>query len=198
MHAYYRFARNADDVADAADLSPEEKLRRLDRMAAVLDGANGREAPAAAAMRPSLLETGIDPAHCHDLLDAFRQDATKTRYADWGELMAYCRLSAAPVGRYLLDLHGESTAHLAGLRCALRRLAGDQSPAGLCQGLPAHSTASICRCDWMAADGTGVEDLANPRRHARAAPYPGPRRRGYPAAGRYGTPAAGRGRQISA
>jgi phytoene/squalene synthetase len=37
-------------------------------------------------------------------------DATKQRYADWGELMTYCRYSASPVGRYLLDLHGEDPA----------------------------------------------------------------------------------------
>lgn len=108
VHAFYRFARNADDVADAADLGAEEKLRRLDLMAAALDGGPGDQAPAAAAMRVSLAESGVPAVHCHELLDAFRQDAIKRRYADWGELMAYCRLSAAPVGRYLLDLHGES------------------------------------------------------------------------------------------
>jgi len=108
VHAFYRFARNADDVADAPDLAPDEKLRRLDRMAAVLEGATGDDAPAAAAMRVSLAATGVPAAHCHELLGAFRQDAVKGRYADWGELMDYCRLSAAPVGRYLLDLHGEA------------------------------------------------------------------------------------------
>ena len=41
VHAFYRFARNADDVADACELTPDEKLCRLDRMAAVLDGAPG-------------------------------------------------------------------------------------------------------------------------------------------------------------
>jgi len=106
--AYYRFARNADDVGDAPDLSSEEKIRRLDRMGAVLDGDAGDDAPSATAMRVSLAETGLDPAHCHELLDAFRQDAVKSRYANWQELLDYCRLSAAPVGRYLLDLHGES------------------------------------------------------------------------------------------
>lgn len=108
VHAFYRFARNADDVADASDLPSDEKLRRLDRMEAVLDGAPGDDAPAAAAMRASLAATNISAAHCHELLGAFRQDAVKKRYADWGELMGYCRLSAAPVGRFLLDLHGES------------------------------------------------------------------------------------------
>jgi hydroxysqualene synthase len=108
VHAFYRFARNADDIADNPDLAPADKIRRLDQMATVLDGAPANASPAAAAMRRSLLTTGVTAAHCHDLLQAFRQDAQKQRYCDWGELMDYCRYSAAPVGRQLLDLHGES------------------------------------------------------------------------------------------
>jgi hydroxysqualene synthase len=110
VHAFYRFARNADDIADNPGLAPADKLRRLDRMAAVLNGAPGDDdAPAAAAMRLSLAATGVSAQHCHDVLRAFRQDAVKLRYADWAELMEYCRYSAAPVGRQLLDLHGESS-----------------------------------------------------------------------------------------
>jgi len=108
VHAFYRFARTADDIADAPDLAADEKIRRLDRLAAVLDGAPGDDAPVAATMRASLAATRVPAAHCHDLLAAFRQDAVKSRYANWGELVGYCRLSAMPVGRYLLDLHGES------------------------------------------------------------------------------------------
>jgi hydroxysqualene synthase len=108
VHAFYRFAREADDVADNPALSPEEKLRRLDRMGEVLEGARGDDAPAARAMRDSLIETGVVAQHCHDILRAFRLDATKLRYRDWDELMSYCRYSASPVGRQVLDLHGES------------------------------------------------------------------------------------------
>ena len=108
VHAFYCFARQADDVADNPDLPPEEKIRRLDRMGAVLDGAPGDDAPAATAMRASLLATGVTAQHCHDVLRAFRMDATKLRYRDWDDLMEYCRYSASPVGRQLLDLHGES------------------------------------------------------------------------------------------
>jgi hydroxysqualene synthase len=108
VHAFYRFARNADDVADNPALTPEDKLRRLDRMAAILDGAPGSDSPAASAMRASLAETGVTAQHCHDVLHAFRLDATKLRYRDWDDLMEYCRYSASPVGRQLLDLHGES------------------------------------------------------------------------------------------
>jgi squalene synthase HpnC len=108
VHAFYRFARNADDIADNPMLAPEEKVRRLDRMAAILDGAPGNDSPAASAMRKSLAQTGVTPQHCHDVLHAFRLDATKLRYRDWDDLMEYCRYSASPVGRQLLDLHGES------------------------------------------------------------------------------------------
>jgi len=108
VHAFYRFARNADDIANNPVLTAADKVRRLDRMAAVLDGAPGEDSPAAAAMHISLAETGITAQHCHDVLHAFRLDATKLRYRDWNDLMAYCRYSASPVGRQLLDLHDES------------------------------------------------------------------------------------------
>src|SRR5215472_2455337 len=107
VHAFYRFARNADDIADNPALAADDKVRRLDRMAAILDGAPGEDSPAAGAMRRSLLETGVTAQHCHDVLHAFRLDATKLRYRDWDDLMGYCRYSASPVGRQLLDLHGE-------------------------------------------------------------------------------------------
>jgi farnesyl-diphosphate farnesyltransferase len=109
VHAFYRFARQADDIADNPALTGAEKIRRLDLMAAALDGAAGGLAPAAAAMRESLRATGTTAQHCHDLLHAFRLDAEKRRYRDWDDLMAYCRYSAAPVGRHVLDLHGESS-----------------------------------------------------------------------------------------
>lgn len=108
VRAFYRFAREADDVADNPALGAEEKVRRLDRMGEVLEGARADDAPAARAMRDSLIETGVTAQHCHDILRAFRLDATKLRYKDWDDLMGYCRYSASPVGRQVLDLHGES------------------------------------------------------------------------------------------
>ncbi len=112
VHAFYRFARNADDIADNPALSADDKVRRLDRMGEILDGARvdsaGDDSPAASAMRASLAATGTTAQHCHDVLRAFRLDATKLRYKGWDDLMEYCRYSASPVGRQLLDLHGES------------------------------------------------------------------------------------------
>ncbi|MBI1274014.1 MAG: squalene synthase HpnC [Alphaproteobacteria bacterium] len=108
VHAFYGFARASDDVADNPMLEAKEKISRLDRFAAVLcDKADaGDDVPSAVHMRESLRETGITPQHCLDLLTAFRRDAIKLRYKDWDDLVDYCRYSAAPVGRFVLALHG--------------------------------------------------------------------------------------------
>jgi farnesyl-diphosphate farnesyltransferase len=108
MHAYYGFARNADDIADSPDLQPQEKVARLDIMEAVLLGKRPDGSPSASKLRQSLSETGVTPVHATDLLVAFRQDATQLRYETFDELYHYCRYSAVPVGRYVIDLHGES------------------------------------------------------------------------------------------
>jgi len=108
MHAYYDFARNADDIADSPDLAPEEKVRRLNVMEEVVLGRQLEGSPSAAALRRSLNETGVSAVHATDLLIAFRQDAMKQRYETFDELYNYCRYSAVPVGRYVVDLHGES------------------------------------------------------------------------------------------
>ncbi len=110
VHAFYAFARNADDVADSPDLAPDEKIARLDVMEDVLLGRRADGSPNALRLRASLAETGVMPRHSLDLLIAFRRDATKLRYADWDELYDYCRYSAMPVGRHVLDLHGEDRA----------------------------------------------------------------------------------------
>ena len=107
--AFYDFARAADDIADAPGLLPEEKLRRLNHMEAVLTGEGVGDAPSQA-LRAALKTRGLTARHPRDLLIAFRADATKLAYADWWELMNYCAYSANPVGRFVLDVHGESDA----------------------------------------------------------------------------------------
>lgn len=107
--AFYRVARMGDDVADHPALSPAEKLSRLAAIETSLTTADD-SVPAAAALRRVLSDRKITDRHSLDLLEAFRRDAVKTRYADWDELMDYCRYSAAPVGRFMLDVHGESPA----------------------------------------------------------------------------------------
>ena len=131
-------------------LPADEKLRLLDRLDDALCG-RGPADPEAEPLRIQLRERGLNPRHALELLDAFRQDVRKTRYADWDELMDYCRLSAAPVGRFVLDVHDESPRPLAGVGRAVLGAADHQPPAGLRQGFRRSSTASICRRTLCAA-----------------------------------------------
>jgi len=107
--AFYRFVRAADDVADHSTLSPDQKLAMLDRLGNALCGRGPRD-PEAEPLRHALRERGLSPGHALDLLDAFRLDVRKSRYASWAELTDYCRLSAMPVGRFVLDVHSEDKA----------------------------------------------------------------------------------------
>jgi squalene synthase HpnC len=106
VHVFYNFARAADDIADHPLLESSEKLRRLTRFEEIMKGGAGDDVPSARAMFENLRENGVDRQHCLDLIRAFKQDAVKRRYANWGELMEYCRYSASPVGRHVLALHG--------------------------------------------------------------------------------------------
>lgn len=163
VHAFYAFARNADDIADNPDLGAPDKLARLETMRAVLDGetAPGSHSgsPSAAALRISLAATGVTPRHAHDLLAAFRQDAIKHRYATWAELLDYCRLSAMPVGRHVLDLHGEDPAtHTpSDALCAVLQVLNHLQDGK-------KDLAALDRCylpdDQLAANQARVEDLA--------------------------------------
>jgi len=104
--AFYHFARAADDVADHPDAGEAEKLALLEAMRATLTGEGDADAPSRA-LRETIARHGLTPRHPLDLLEAFRRDVTKRRYASWDELMEYCRYSAMPVGRFVLDVHGE-------------------------------------------------------------------------------------------
>src|SRR5258705_6974301 len=84
-------------------------FRSLDRLEADLLG-NGDDNPEAVRLRGVLAERALPPRHAQDLLTAFRMDVTKLRYKDWDELIHYCSYSAMPVGRFVLDVHGESRA----------------------------------------------------------------------------------------
>lgn len=115
--AIYRFARAADDLADEGNASPLERLAALDGFTCALDAIERGETPAvppfpalAAAIREHELPIGL----FHDLLSAFRQDVATGRYAQYADLLDYCRRSANPVGRLLLALYGaDATANLA-------------------------------------------------------------------------------------
>ena len=107
--AFYEFVRTADDIADHASLPPPEKLALLDRLEATLLG-RGDDDAVGVALRTQLAARQLSPRHAQDLLTAFRLDVTKLRYRDWDDLIDYCRYSAMPVGRFVLDVHGESRA----------------------------------------------------------------------------------------
>ncbi len=105
---FYSYARAIDDIADNPEITSAEKISRLDGFAAAIKGEVEAD-PAyltGTRMRESLIASGVPEQHCLDLIDAFKQDAIKYRYDDWDDLMRYCIRSAAPVGRYLIDLTG--------------------------------------------------------------------------------------------
>ena len=158
--AFYRFVRAADDVADHATAPAEEKLRLLEIMRASLVGESD-ENREGVALRAILAERSLSEQYALDLLEAFRRDCTKTRYRDWSDLMDYCRYSAAPVGRYVLDVHGEDRSSWP---------AND----ALCAALQVINHLQDCGKDYrdidrvyipadaLAAAGIGVEALAEP------------------------------------
>jgi squalene synthase HpnC len=155
--SFYNFVRTADDIADHATLLPEEKLRLLDLLETELLG-NGDTQPEAVNLRRALAERAMPPRHALDVLVAFRMDVTKLRYENWDDVIHYCRYSAMPVGRFMLDVHGESTSTWA---------ASD----ALCAGLQINNHLQDCAKDYrnlnrvylpsdaMAASGAAVEML---------------------------------------
>ena len=160
---FYDFARAADDIADNPTLDAEEKIRRLDGVEQALGGGAAGPANAEArAMAASLAETGVSPVHCRELLRAFRQDAVQSRYANWSELTAYCRLSAAPVGRYLIDLHkaGEQAYGASDALCAALQLINHLQDCG--DDYRALNRVYL-PLDWLSEEGAAVEDLAEER-----------------------------------
>jgi squalene synthase HpnC len=106
--AFYNFVRTADDIADHATLAAADKLAYLDLLEAELLG-RGDSQPEAVKLRRALAERSMPPRHALDVLIAFRMDVSKLRYENWDEVIHYCRYSAMPVGRFMLDVHGEST-----------------------------------------------------------------------------------------
>jgi len=140
VFTYYQFARAIDDIADNPDLAADEKIARLQVFSNVLCGSiTDASLKTATNMRNSLLETGVSFDHCLDLIRAFKQDAVKNRYDNWGQLMDYCLLSAAPVGRYLIDLHGGTKN-------------GYGASDALCSALQVINHLQDCKEDYMTMD----------------------------------------------
>ena len=108
----YAFARSADDIADEGDAAPSERLAGLDGYRAELDRIECGERPRTPLferLAAVIAEWRLPLAPFRDLLDAFSQDVVKARYADFAEVMDYCRRSADPVGRLMLHLYDAAT-----------------------------------------------------------------------------------------
>ncbi len=160
---FYAFARAVDDIADNPGLAPDDKIARLHRFELAITGAETEDPALVSAhrLRESLAETGVPAVHGVDIIAAFKRDAVKLRYDDWQDLLGYCEQSANPVGRYLLDLHGEDRA-------------GYPANDALCTVLQILNHLQDCQDDyraldrvylpqdWMAEAGVAVEALDAP------------------------------------
>ena len=159
VHAFYVFARNADDIADASDIAAQEKVARLEAVQRALTVDEAALPDWAVPYHRSLVASGNTPVNGRHLLSAFIQDATKLRYRDWDDLMDYCMRSAATVGRVMMDIHGE-------------RNADNEGSDALCCALQVLNHLQDCKDDyrtldrvylpepWLKEAGGGVEDLA--------------------------------------
>lgn len=110
--AIYAFARTADDIADEGDLTDEARLAgltELERCLDLLKNGTVPDDPICIALYHALTHHDLTFEPLYDLLKAFRMDVVKKRYADFGEVMAYCRCSANPVGRLMLQLFDAAT-----------------------------------------------------------------------------------------
>jgi squalene synthase HpnC len=155
--AFYNFVRTADDIADHASLPADEKLAYLDLLERELLG-NGDTQTEAATLRRALAERGMAPRHALDVLIAFRMDVTKLRYETWDEVIHYCRYSAMPVGRFMLDVHGESmsTWSASDALCAALQINNHLQDCG--KDFRALNRVYLPR-DALAASGASVEQL---------------------------------------
>lgn len=159
--AFYNFVRTADDIADHAELGEKDKLAWLDLFESELLG-QGDSQPEAVNLRKALAQRSMSPRHAVDVLKAFRMDVTKLRYETWDDVIDYCRYSAMPVGRFMLDVHGESEETW---------VASD----ALCAGLQINNHLQDCAKDYrnlnrvylprdaLAASGASVEMLGDDR-----------------------------------
>lgn len=156
---FYALARNADDIADSATLPAHEKTAFLSHLQQALRDGNPAVAPDWA--QPHILDTmrgDISPEHGIDLLTAFLQDAKKNRYLHMGELLDYCRYSANPVGRVVLEASGEDAAdtEAADALCTVLQLINHLQD---CQKDYRALNRIYLPKDWMQQHSTGEPDI---------------------------------------
>ncbi len=136
--AFYAFARLADDIADDPHVEPDMKIAQMDALERALVSGIGNQpwlAPALT-LKATLTATGVSGLHARQLLQAFRRDAMGSHCKTWQDLVLYCRYSANPVGRFLLELHGEG-------------MAAAPAADALCTALQILNHIQDCRHDWV-------------------------------------------------
>lgn len=146
--AVYAFARVADDIADEGGDAPEVRRARLRAWQQRLhdaargprqaSGVESRDDLIFVALGHSMRELDLPLQLFDDLLSAFAQDTTTTRYDSWAELFDYCRRSANPVGRLVLRIAG------------YRDEALDRSSDALCTALQLANFWQDFGRDWRA------------------------------------------------
>ncbi len=156
--AFYRFARHADDIADSPHLDAEDKLRHLEALGAGLRGQSVPGSSPGLALRATLAATSVGTEHAAELLEAFTRDAMGGQCWSWADLLAYCRFSAAPVGRFLLALHGEEerTYEAADALCAALQILNHVQDCGDDWRLLRRSYLPL---SWFLGEGLTLETL---------------------------------------
>jgi len=111
--AIYAFARMSDDIVDEGNLTADERLTLLNDVKHQLQNAINGDPPenqfVFIALADTLKKQQLDPQSFFDLLDAFEQDITKKTYANKQEQLDYCKRSANPVGKIVLQLFHSAT-----------------------------------------------------------------------------------------
>ena len=143
--AFYEFVRVADDIADHPQLTSAEKIVRLDRLeSSLLD--NGGDEPEGIAAADDPERSGAVTAPRPGFVECIPAGRDKARYANWDELIDYCSRSAMPVGRFVLDVHGE---------------ARDTWPASdaLCAALQIINHVQDCAKDYQRSTGSTFRSM---------------------------------------
>ena len=137
--AIYRFARTADDLADEGDAAPGSRLAALEVFRCALEAIERGETPALApfpALADAIRTHHLPMTPFHDLLSAFSQDVTTSRYATFDDVVDYCTRSANPVGRLMLALNGLGTP------------ANERASDSICTGLQLANFWQDVAIDW--------------------------------------------------
>jgi squalene synthase HpnC len=161
---FYEFVRIADDIADHPSLTGPKKLDLLNQLESDLTGISNENAEAVI-LRSELAKRGISNRHALDVLTAFKLDVTKQRYRDWEDLIEYCSYSAMPVGRFVLDVHGESstTWPASDALCAALQIINHLQD---CSADYRNLDRVYIPLDFIAASGADIESLG----HREASP----------------------------